>query len=185
MMKLNSIPGGRIRNFLAGAAVASVVSGVAFAVTSPNFTYSANQTGYLILGPAVMTPANASAANDYVLDRHGVRSNTTTGVCFLTGVNLPDRAVLRNLTVYLTSDNQSDLQVAFDRTRLADNENYRVFNKQPFENSSTYQKITYPFPPEVSTINNAAYAYSLQVCLAVGTEYSGARIQYTYKTAGD
>lgn len=35
-----SIPGGRIGNFLAGAAVASVIGGTAIAVTDTNFRYS-------------------------------------------------------------------------------------------------------------------------------------------------
>lgn len=184
-MTLKSIPGGRIGNFLAGAAVASVVSGVAFAVTSPDFTYSAAQTGYLTLGPMAMTPDDSNSADDYLINPLHLYNDSTTGACFVTGVNLPKGAILRNLTVYFTSDNIGDLQVSFFRTRLANKAFVALINKQPVENTSSYVRVSYPFPPALSTIDNAAFAYSLRVCLADGTTYSGARIQYTYRTAGD
>jgi hypothetical protein len=185
MMKIKSIPGGRIGNFLAGAAAASVVSGVAFAVTSPNFTYTATQTGNLSLGAMAMAPNDSFSANEYTFSPSGINTTSTTGACFVTGVNLPAGAVLRNLTVYFSSDNKGDLEVKFFRTRLTTHAYNPIIDKKPVENSDASVAITYPIPAGLSAISNADYSYGLRVCLSVGTFYSGARIQYNYKTAGD
>ena len=43
-----------------------------------------------------------------------------------------------------------------------------------------------PIAAEVAVINNALYSYGLQVCLHSSADvFYGARIQYTYKNAGD
>jgi hypothetical protein len=184
-MKLKSIPGGRIGNFLAGVAVASVACGGALATTSSNFTYTATQTAYLTIGPMSMTPGDSFSANEYTFSPTGINTTSTGGACFVAGVNLPQGAVLRNLTVFFNSDNKGDLQVNFFRRRLSDFSFNALISKQPVENSGAYTVITYAFPTGSNIINNAGYAYSLRVCFSVGTSYSGARIQYNYKTAGD
>ena len=155
-MKLKSIPGGGIGNFLAGVAVASVAGGGALATTSSNFTYTATQTAYLTIGPMSMTPGDSFSANEYTFSPTGINTTSTGGACFVAGVNLPQGAVLRNLTVFFNSDNKGDLQVNFFRRRLSDFSFNALISKQPVENSGAYTVIFMPISPQFAARLTAA-----------------------------
>jgi hypothetical protein len=119
MMMFKGIPAGRIGNFLAGAAVASVIGGTAVAVTSPNFTYSSAQPGFYAISPMDMAPNGTIAVNNgYSIDYYDPAQLTANG-CHNTGVHLPQGAKLKNVVVYFKSGNQSNLSAFFVRLNLS------------------------------------------------------------------
>lgn len=190
MIAFRSLPGGRIGNFLAGAAVASVIGGAAVAVTSPDFTYSTTKNGYYTISPAAGL-VSTKDGEDYVISADGglgyYLGNTDGGFhCYHTAVNLPNGAKIVSVTNWYWSDASSNIDVFLNRQNLSTGGNpISLFYRTIIDNASARKAATYAVPANVNVVNNAIFGYIYGTCFQDGSYFYGARVNYTYKTAGD
>ena len=179
-----SIPGGRIGNFLAGAAVASVLSGAALAVTSPNFTYSAPQNGFFSISPLHMAPDSDEAAADFFISYSGILTSDG-GFCYQTGVNLPNGATLTTVSTWFESGAGSNIQIFLFRYNLVTGTTTELTGFTPNDDTGIRRVTTQTVESANALVNNVQNAYAYAVCLGDSTEFFGARINYKYTSAGD
>jgi hypothetical protein len=183
---LKSIPGGRIGNFLAGAAVAAVLGGTAVAVTSADFTYSAVQRGYYTINAMAMAPQSDESAEDYLISYPmGALTSFAGNACYQTGINLPQGATVVSVTTWYQSDLTSDASVSLYRQNLLNNTKRKLISEDIIDDNNTREFITHTVPTTLRTVNNLYFSYGYAFCLGDGTHFSGARINYLFKTAGD
>jgi hypothetical protein len=180
-----SIPGGRIGNFLAGAAVASVIGGTAVAVTSANFTYSQSQRGYYTIHAMAMAPSDNFGADDYSISYVPPFVSSGGGACLQTGVNFPQGATVLSVTTWYQSNASSNLGVRLYRQNLPSNGFNTLVSTVVTDDTNTRKAVTHTVAANLRTVNNLYFSYGYGVCIADGTTFSGARISYLYKTAGD
>jgi hypothetical protein len=181
-----SIPGGRIGHFLAGAAVAAVLGGTAVAVTSPTFTYSAVQKGYYTINAMAMAPNSDESAEDYLISYPTAALTSFAGnACYQTGINLPQGATVVSVTTWYQSDVTSDALVSLYRQNLLHNTKRTLISADIIDDNDTREFITHTVPTNLRTVDNLYFSYGYAFCLGNGTHFSGARINYLFKTAGD
>lgn len=176
------IPGGRLGNLLAGAAVASVIGGTAVAITSPSFTYTQVQRGYYTINVMAMAPDSGTSADDYV---NSFPYNLDGTGCFVTGVNLPHGATVVGVTTWFRSNAAGNLAVFLYRQNLPTNTAHSLAVATIFDDSNVRKPITHTVPVNLRTVDNLYFAYGYAVCLQPGTTFYGARINYLFNSAGD
>jgi hypothetical protein len=171
--------------FAAGALVtATLVGGAAHAVTDTIFKYTTPKTGYLSVDPVGLMPLTHDDADAYgiyyVYD--GVTTTTRAYSCFGKSVELPQGAKVTalagwyqrgmRLSLYRHSPAQASSEVIADR----------VFKTT----ETTVRPGTVAIDAARATINNQRYTYALIMCLPeTSNNFFGARVTYTYTTAGD
>jgi hypothetical protein len=175
--------------FIVGCVVtALVLRGVASAVTSDVFKYSTPQTGFFTLHPAAFAP-NADVAVHY--SNQWPRPNlipTSDGdiACLNAGINLPQGAIIRDITVWMTSNTGKSGFTVF-RTNLGDGGHANLVEKTDTDTSGMRMAVPLPVPP--NAVDNSVYAYGIGICLVMAFNKSdvfhGARITYTYRSADD
>jgi len=180
-----SIPGGRIGNFLAGAVVASVIGGTAVAITSPDFTYSTTKTGYYSIHPMALASADNVAQYTNIYTTSSLFA-VNVGVCHSTGVNLPQGSRITQLAVWYQSPAGSDPTVYLQRTTLADGNTSSLLTSGSIADDSNTRKLAVlPLVGGASVVSNTGFAYGFGICLGSNGTFRGARIAYTYTSAGD
>ena len=175
-----SIPGGRVGNFLAGAAVASVVGGTAFAITSPDFTYSSAKAGYQAIHPMDLSAGSGDTAYQVISSPARLIGDG----CFNTGIHLPQGATVLDIAVYYKSDTQSDPTVSLERVNLTTGVRQAIVFRELLSDN-VRSKETIPIPSGEKTVKNGIYAYGFTFCVNSGSEFDDALIRYTYTSAGD
>jgi hypothetical protein len=157
------------------------------------FTYDAPKTGWYGLSPMAFAPNVPASADDYQIrwPNHPGQAGGSLGAvgsaCFNTGVNLPQGAKMTAFTMrYQTGINQGVTAFLF-RARQTDGASETIGQLVGVFTNGLRQTANDALPATaVSTVNNAAYVYSVGVCLQGGTNlYFNGRITYTYTSAGD
>ena len=180
----------RIRNmhplgiFAAGVVATLVLSGTAIAITDTSFTYSSVKTGYLTISPMDLAPGTDEVATgDY--DVTGSRlAHRGLGGCYNTGVNLPQNARITTVQTYYRSNTNSS-SFALVRNYLAtDTLEWLAWAALP-DTDMSRTSVTSTVSSAARTVWNNVYSYGFEVCLAAPDSFGGARITYTYTSAGD
>jgi hypothetical protein len=167
----------------AGILIGLFLSGAAHAITDTVFRYSAVQTGYYSINVAALVPSVAGA--DYAVSANTSSIQSSTMSCYETGVNLPDRAKMTGVTVWY-DDSGSGIVTNLIRINLNTGLNDNLLSK--INNSSGGNRVArlYPLSGAIATINNKGFSYALAICMTHNTaKFYGARITYTYNSAGD
>jgi hypothetical protein len=166
-------------------AAAFFLNGAAHAITDTVFRYSPPKQGYLSLDSAGFTPLTSAAADAYAVFYvyDGFISTTAAGSCFGTSVNLPEAAKVTAVTTWY----QAGARVSLYRHKPSDATSAvladKTFTGDPSSLSRGNVAIT---NPALQAVDNQLYSYALIVCLPQTTDYFfGARVAYTYTTAGD
>jgi hypothetical protein len=168
-----------------GLLAALALSGAAQAITGNVFRYTTPKTGHFTIHVMAMTPDSDAAANDYSIDSGGHLSTGTANLCFTAGVTLPHGATMTRLSIWYTSGAASDPVVNLLREALVDGTT-NVIIPNTFDDSGTRTQSNTAIPNNsFAKVNNAQYAYGFVICLGSDTTFHGARITYTYNTAGD
>jgi hypothetical protein len=179
-----SIPGGRIGHFLAGAAVASVIGGSAVAITDANFTYTTAKSGFLSISPMALAPDSDIA--EYFTGFGTGRLAATNSRCFSTGVNLPHGSNITQLAVWYVSPATSNPFVYLQRTALVNGATTSLIANGGISDDTATRKVAVPpIAGGSSVVDNVGFAYGFGICPGAGGEFRGARIAYTYTSAGD
>jgi len=162
--------------FAAGALALAATSAVA--VTSTEFVYSSKQVGVLTIHPMALAPdGSSSAAQSYFT---GWSNASTTGDgCFQTAVNLPAGARIASLRVW----SQGVIFVSFTGVNLNTGAGTFLFSGDVGDTTGSRVLTIKDITP--NPIVGNTFAYGLGVCLEPSESFNGARITYTYTSAGD
>ena len=165
--------------------------GSAYAITSDSFTYQTRRSGYYSISPAAFSPdsnnikyTKLSGLNTYLQNLTDTPPENNS--CFNTGLNLPQGATI-TYAVYWYNNYplQQSAQPAFGLFRHGLHDGSNMFLAAIGSNTGftgrTYKLAATP----VSVVNNAAYTYTAKICLGYLDMFHGARIDYTYTSAGD
>lgn len=173
--------------FVAGGFAAVLfIGGTAHAITDKIFAYSAPKTGYYGLDPARFVPntdadqysINAGVSGSYLYATNGTP-------CLSTGVNLPQGAKVTAIAAWYSAANNAAVGVGLFRNSLTGTGDYAALLSS--SNASQNRKVMSKSISNL-TIDNKTHTYSVFVCFntaGAANVFYGARLTYTYDSAGD
>jgi hypothetical protein len=157
------------------------LGGIAQAVTSNVFRYSATKTGYYVASAFVFSPLNSTAT--YEIDSGDSALSSSGANCFVGGINLPNGATITGATVwYKTIGGEPSVQLLTHR--LSDGLAFNL-GSRTFADDTNTRKAGNITVPAGQVVNNAAFSYGAYVCLNSSDVFYALRIRYTYDNAGD
>jgi hypothetical protein len=160
-----------------------LLGGIAHAITSAVFRYSSAQTGYLSLNPMAFAPDSSNTAAQYIISN----DNINGGGCVVTGINLPDSAQLKGITIWGESSVGSKVSAQLWRVNVATGAALLVSEVTVLDTSGDRSASANEAIPagNRAIINNRLFGYGLHVCVPGNSVFHSARITYTYTSAGD
>jgi hypothetical protein len=172
----------RISLVLAAVGVLALIAvGAAYALTASSFKYSTAKTGYVTVSPMDFAPDsdNASYFNNWAT---GLADSS--GGCHNAGVNLPQGSKVKSITFFYKSGVGSEFFGRFVRMRLGTGVGADIVTAvSPANDLGTASSVT----SNVGAANqpvSASFAYGVGVCPGSDGTALGARIKYTYTSAG-
>ena len=184
----------RIRRFRArhlalmaiGAVTAMALTGTAMAITDTEFTYTTAKTGYVAIHPMDLAPDGTVSGTDYINVFFTAEVSTgLTAACFSTGVNLPQGARIKSIDTWYRSNDQSDPRTLLYRNNLATDVTDQLVFAEINDDTNVRKVDTRTVPMNLREVQNRTYTYGYGTCVGEGTTFEGARITYTYTSAGD
>jgi hypothetical protein len=158
------------------------LSGAAYAISSAAFRYSTPQTGYLTIPAAAFVPNSPST----VYNNFGDFLDSTGNAEFYAPVHLPHGAKITQVAIWYSRDGVGPTGFAFRRRSLPDNVSSNVALLSTPSTGGQYTVTALNITdPSVQIVNNARYAYFLDLNMSDQEEFYSARIKYTYNSAGD
>jgi hypothetical protein len=173
-----------------GAVIALSLTGIAWAITSNVFQYSAPKPGWYGLSPRAFSPESHGTASSYFIstgaEGHFLAAPDGNG-CFFTGVNLPHGAKITALAAWYRADESQSVRLFLHRSRVADGTTTAIGTALSTDTSLDRSVVNLAIPDsEVATVNNKLYVYSAAVCFFdPEARYYAGRITYSYTNAGD
>lgn len=177
----------RILLVLVGVVIGALLVGTSIAVTANSFRYSEAKTGYLAIANQDFIPQDDEASFN-----HSSTSGTNSEQgCFSAPIHLPQGSRAKSVTYVYKSPAGEDMDFYGEFGRRSGHETgdsieYDDMSNraEPVDDSNIKTAITRFVFDDVERINNRRFMYSLLVCPFGGAFY-GARVKYTYRTAGD
>jgi hypothetical protein len=171
---------------VAGILIGSMLVRSAVAITDDAFKYASPKTGYLNVTTMAFAPDSLQGATDDFFNTWNESlTNQAAGRCFNAGVNLPQGATMTKVTFCYRSDATSDLGGYLVRRNPAHGSGIYVVTVSPADDDDVATEVTASIPATYRTVNNKKFAYGVGVCMDTeGTSFDGARITYTYTSAG-
>jgi hypothetical protein len=168
---------------LAAGAVAMQIIGAAHAATDTIFKYTTPKTGALTLLAAAFTPAqHTSSWSNIGSSLDGAGGST----CFFAAVNLPQGAKITNLAVWYAKNDSGGSYLFLTREQLSTGNTALIGSVLATDSGGARGgKQAAVTNTAVNTVNNLAYGYYLEKCVSSTETFYGARITFTYQTAGD
>ena len=184
-MTLKKTPGRVAAAAAAALAVAAICAGSAGAVTDNVFRYSTAKTGYLGISVAAFVPMQS--ATQYINNGVSIQPTTTGATCLQAPVNLPQGAAMKNVAVAYTANGTGTFQIEMIRQEFATGANELLVLKALPDTGGSRKIAMAAIPAAKQTVNNLRYNYNVNFCSQVTTQNRmwGARIAFTYATAGD
>lgn len=160
----------------------AVTLGTSYGVTSKTFKYNQIKTGHHTIHSAALVPDGDQTYNNTW--SNGLTASGHT--CFGAQVDLPNKAKMKRVRYFFSSDAQSDLYGEINRVNVATGV-YSNFSPATNINNDagSYTSQAFTIPNNRQTIDNKTFAYGLGICVNAGTFIRAIRIEYTYRTAGD
>jgi hypothetical protein len=162
-------------------AIALIAVGAAYALTASSFKYSSPKTGYVRVSHM-----------DFIVDGSGETYSVswsdgltaTSGNCLNAGVDLPAGSLVKSITYYYKSGAASNFFGRFLRMQLATGTGLDLTAfATPTDDSGTVQAVTVNVPAANQGVT-AGRSYGVGVCPGSDGTFYGARIRYTYTSAG-
>jgi hypothetical protein len=171
-----------------GLVLALAFPGAAKAITDTNFRYSAPKTGYLTITAAAFTPGVSASA--YINNGAVISPSTTNLTCWYAPVNLPHGATMSQLALWYVSESPDLVIIQLIRRTLANAAEGQIVSESAPASGGLYRRASYPITGAMQTADNARHGYYIRMCLQYdgsgsSPQYHGARITYTYTSAGD
>lgn len=167
---------------MVAGACAVLVATSASAVTDTTFRYTTAKTGFFTISVLAMKP-DSSLADYSVTLNDGL--STAGAACFSTGVNLPLGAKITNLRIVgKTPGSDKTISTVLQTWSLQNGASAGIIGANhtfPSNGAVAARDVA----PGVPVAVDASHAYGFQVCLNAGQVFLGARVTYTYQSAGD
>jgi hypothetical protein len=167
-----------------GATLALTAAAAAYALTASSFTYSSPKTGYVRVSNLAFAPDGGGG--EYSNQMYtGLRSTSPVGsFCFVAGVDLPAGSRVQAITFTFRSGPGSDFEGRFYRRHLPLPTGIKLLAASaPGSDSGKTTTDRIPIGAAKRPVT-AAHAYGIDVCLGTDDAFFGARIEYTYTSAG-
>jgi hypothetical protein len=169
--------------FALGALAIIVLGGAAHAVTDTIFKYTNPRTGFFTIDPMALSvdDDNRSYTIDYA------NGNISGAGCFSTGLNLPNGSTITALTVWIASGAGTDPNFVLLRRDLGTGNADFLLNHVDVHDDSTQRTAhIFKFTNSATAKVDNTHTFAFAVCLPDATNFFlGARVAYTYTTAGD
>lgn len=163
------------------AAISLMAAGAAYALTASSFKYSSPKTGYVRVSHMDFTPDGNNTT--YFTSWPGGLSDSGDG-CFNAGVDLPVGSRVKSITFFYDSGPGSEFFGRFLRMQLATGDGLDITpNAQPADDSETVQAVTVNVGAANQDVK-AGRSYGVGVCPGSDGTFYGAKIKYTYTSAG-
>jgi hypothetical protein len=179
----------QISYYLAGIATATIFGGAAVAISSDEFTYSSTQTGHLSIDPASLSPANEIAAKNFQIANLLLSTKSASRNCYNTGLNFPDGARLINVTVQYHRGGRIPPLVRMYQNGIQTNDGHILLQRTLQYTGGGFAHPTIGLnngiPSQYKTVDNNASSYGFTFCLSNNDIFKGAKVEYTYISAGD
>ena len=105
------------------------------------------------------------------------------GACLNAGVDLPPGSEVKAITFYFKSGASSDFFGVLWRTRLSTGAAIELARANPPNDANTPTSFTVNIPADKQAVT-ADHAFGIGVCPHTDNVFYGARIKYTYTSAG-
>lgn len=167
---------------LAGIVIGVALIGAAHAVVDSTYRYSTPQTGYLMVPAPAFVPES-----DTVAFSNGAALHAATNSCFYAPVSLPQGAKIAQLTVWYTKSGRDLAEAQLQSLSPLTPATLTPIAVVLLTNTggAMRQASFDTFGTLVQTVNNAHFIYRIILCLSGQESFVGARIRYTYTSAGD
>jgi len=162
------------------ALIALVVAGAAYALTAKSFKYSNPKTGYQRVHNMAFAPLrlDENYTNSW---NNGLFSGL--GACLNAGVDLPIGSRVKAITFYFKSGATSDFFGAFWRRELSTGGATQLAQVNPPNDANAPPSFTVNIPAGKQVVA-AKHAFGIGVCPGTNNVFYGARVKYTYTSAG-
>jgi hypothetical protein len=162
------------------AALALIAAGAAYALTASSFKYSSAKTSYVRVHALAFAPG-ASGLSYF----NGADSGLTApgGGCFVAGVDLPVGSLVKSVTFYYKSGAGSNLTGQLWRMQLSTAVAPFIAAVGPSNDAGTPTSVTATVAAANQLVTRGR-AYGVGVCPGSDGNFYGARIKYTYTSAG-
>lgn len=173
---------------VAAGSLAAIVSiaAVAQAATDTIYRYTTPKTGSFSISPLQLTPNSNTVA--YSVDFVDGGRIQGTG-CFTTGVHLPQGATMTGLTTFWSSTLGGGGTVGPSYTLIRSTLNNGVATVVASgtapNNTGGRKHFNANINAGTGLVNNNQNFYTFEICMGASDTFYGARISYTYTTAGD
>jgi hypothetical protein len=162
------------------AVVALIAAGAAYALTAKTFKYSSPKTGFVRVSHMAFAVDGGGGAyhNQW---NGGLES--TGDACLNAAVDLPVGSRVRSITFFYKSGPASDFIGELWRRQFAAGTSKLIVTTNPSNNAGTPTSVT----RNIAAVNQpvtADRAYGVGVCPGTDGTFLGARIKYTYTSAG-
>lgn len=153
-------------------------------VISGEFKYPDTRTGWYTLSPSDFTPDHV--ITEYFTNWTGDElTSTDTTACFNAGIHLPQGAKITWIDFYYRSGAAGDFYGELVRQEVATSTAESLGFVNPVDDSDVPTSSSVNIVPGLQKVKNAIYAYMVGVCPNDSGAFHGARVEYTYKKAGD
>jgi hypothetical protein len=184
-------PRGRHGVLVAGVGVAIAIGGGAAAITDSKFLYEHPKKGYFTLSAGAFAPSKLNGT--YSHDGYVIRIPTgnVARSCFVAGINLPHDSKIKGLTAILSNIDpvgNFDPELTVFQTILSERPDSRVILSAHLDDGVSLDPAVIEVEPLVAPdprISNFDHSYAANLCLSDGDSFYGARLEYTYISAGD
>jgi hypothetical protein len=160
--------------------VGLALSGAAYAISSATFRYSTPQTGFLMIPAAAFVPETET-----VVYHSGTELTTTGFGCFYAPVNLPHGAKMTSIAMWYRKNDAVQSGGQFLRKPVI---GFPIIIANLVSANTNGEEKSFAVSitdPSFQLVNNVRYTYSIFRCLSDAESFVGARITYSYTTAGD
>jgi hypothetical protein len=156
------------------------------AIVENVYRYSEPQTGYLQLPVPAFFPDDTGIEYD---TSNGGRLTASAGVfrCFSAPVNLPQGAKMTDVRVWYVAVAGGDTAAGLLREDTTVGNAVAVINTSLAATGAGVRgTANLPVPAAFQSVQNVRYSYIFRFCLfQPTTRFDGARVTYTYTSAGD
>ena len=166
--------------------LAGLLGGAAQAITENVFRYSSPKTGWYGMNPMAFSSDGTPGATEYFIQWPDFLRNIGSGThCFNTGVNLPHGARMTRFSAWYSTDAANSVRVSLFRAGFADDALSGLLSQLNSTDTSA-TRVGMSLAPGIPEVQNSQFNYSVGVCMDRSSDrFYGARITYTYTTAGD
>ena len=146
--------------------IASTAIGTAHAVTDNAFNYSIAKTGHLTISTFAMQPVNPKTADYTMVENYLQTGVSSPTLCFITGINLPDRATITRVAIYYKQLYQRQTAHVLAAPPQAERWTTERIAEHTVTDSSDVRRVAMaPVHAARVQVINSDYSYGFTVCL--------------------